>query len=38
VVNTLTMIKQWLKEQIAEYQKMNRVKMNGYDPYELVYT
>lgn len=22
-MNTLTMIKQWLKEQIAEYQKMN---------------
>lgn len=32
---TIEMVKQWIKEQVAEYQKTNRIKLNGYDPFDL---
>ena len=32
---TIEIVKQWIKEQVAEYQKTNRIKLNGYDPFDL---
>jgi len=32
----LDALSEWFRKEWAAYQKMNRVKLNGFDPYELV--